>query len=154
MAYVQAQRRGWSLDTDQFVVVGGLDGAREAFANGEAEAFLWDRFMTQPLVDSGEFRRVAVQPTPWPSFVIAARTDALTGRTSELGRVVDAVVDEATRLHGRSDIMGELTSRYDLSAEAAQGWLDSTTFAPRAPFDRTIADETSATLTSAGFAEG
>ena len=151
MAYVQADRHGWRLDDDQFVVTGGLDGAREAFAAGEAEVFLWDRFMTQPLVDAGEFRQVGVEPSPWPSFVIAARTDALTGRTAEVGRVVDAVVAEATALHARPGIRDMIVERYGLRPDVAAEWLATTTFGPREPFDPAVGDEVLTTLARAGF---
>ncbi len=130
MAYVQSERHGWALADAQFVLVGGLDGARAAFAAGDADVFLWDRYMTQPLVDAGEFRRVGVEPTPWPSFVIAASTAALTGRTSEVGAVVDAVVAQATALHGRADRVELVSGRYGLDEATAEAWFATTTFAP------------------------
>ena len=65
MAYVQAAAHGWQIEPDQFVVVGGIDGAEAALPAGDADQFLWDRFMTQPLVDRGVFARVGVVPTPW-----------------------------------------------------------------------------------------
>ena len=151
MAFVQADRNGWQLDHDQFVVTGGLDGARRAFAAGEAEVFLWDRFMTRPLVDAGEFRQVAVQPTPWPSFVIAASLRALTARTTEVGRVVDAVVAEAIALHARDGIRGLIVDRYGLQPDVAHEWLESTTFAARASFEPTVGDDVLSTLAGAGF---
>lgn len=151
MAFVQADRMGWKIDESQFVVTGGLDGARAAFSKGDAEVFLWDRFMTQPLVDSGEFRRVAVQPTPWPSFVVAARTAALTGRTSEVGRLVDAVVAAAGSFHQRTDIQAQVEARYGLRSDVAAEWLATTTFGPRAPFDAAIGDGVLATLAAAGL---
>ena len=151
MAYVQADSHGWRLADEQFVVTGGLEGAREAFAEGKAEVFLWDRFMTRPLVDAGEFRQVGVEPSPWPSFVIAASTEALTGRTAEVGRIVDAVVAEAASLHDRPGIRDLIADRYGLRPEVAAEWLATTSFAPRAAFDPAIGDEVLATLTSAGF---
>lgn len=151
MAFVQAERNGWTIDPSQFVVVGGLDGARDHFADLEADLFLWDRFMTQPLVDSGEFRRLGIQPTPWPSFVIAARTETLTGCTTAVGRIVDAVVKQATGLHARDDIVELLTTRYRLSHETVTEWLDTTTFAPRAAFDPATHQNTVATLRRAGL---
>ena len=135
MAFVQAERHGWTLTEEQLVTVGDLDGARAAFAAGDAAVFLWDRYMTQPLVDAGEFRRVGIEPTPWPSFVIAARTEALLGRTAEVGAVVDAVVAEATMLHSRPDRIDLITDRYGLDVATAEAWFDTTVFAPRAAVD-------------------
>ena len=41
MAYVLADRQGWTLADDQFVVVGGVDGAITALPEGRADVFLW-----------------------------------------------------------------------------------------------------------------
>ena len=153
MAFVQADRLGWTLTDDQFVVVGDLEGARSTFAEAGAEQFLWDRFMTQPLVDAGEFRRVGVEPTPWPSFVIAVRTEVLLGRTTEVGAIVDAVVANATGLHDLPGIVDMLAERYGITTAGAEAWLEATTFAPRLAFDPEIATSTLATLRRAGFTD-
>ncbi|MEZ5342052.1 MAG: hypothetical protein R2706_11570 [Acidimicrobiales bacterium] len=107
--------------------------------------------MTQPLVHSGEFRQVGKHETPWPSFVFAARNEILTGRTTELGRVIDLVVAQATTLHQRPGIIDEITSRYGLPTDVAQEWLDSVRFAPRGPLDQTLAPTVLDTLRQAGF---
>lgn len=151
MAFVQARRQGWTLDPAQFVVAGGLDGAREAFAEGRAEVFLWDRFMTRPLVESGEFRQVATQVTPWPSFVLAARNEVLTGRTAEVGRVVDEVVAQAVALHDRVGVVDEVAGRYGLGTDTVEEWLGATAFAPRGPWDPEIGAEVRTTLADAGL---
>ena len=151
MAFVQAQRRRWRLEPEQFVVVGGLVGARTAFAEGRAEVFLWDQYMTRPLVEAGEFRQVGVEETPWPSFVIAARTEVLTGRTTEVGRVVDAVVAKAAGLHRRPGVATEVARRYGLTVDTASRWLRSTEFAPRGPYDTSVSDDVRAILADAGI---
>ncbi len=150
MAYVHAERLGWKINPDRFVVVGGLDGAAEALSGGQADLFLWEQFMTRPLVRNGTFRQLAVQPTPWPSFVIAARNEVLTGRTTELGRVVDQVMLYAADYVNRPDRIELVTSRYGIDAEAAQQWFASTTFAPRQPMDSTIAGTVRETLQRLG----
>ncbi len=150
MAFIHGDEFGWTVDPSQFVVVGGLDGAVEAFAQGEADLFLWDQYMTSPLVEAGQFRQVGVLASPWPSFVIAAPTEVLTVRTTEVGRVVDAVVAQAAGLHHRPGIEKLLTDRYDLGPEAAGEWLASTTFASRSAMDPTIAVRVLDTLGRAG----
>lgn len=151
MPYVLADRMGWSMGDDQCVVVGGLDGAREAFANGDADMFLWDRFMTQFLVDLGEFRRVGVQETPWPSFVIAARDEIVENSGDAVTRVIDAVMQEAAMLHRREHIVDELTSRYEIDMPTAEAWLKVTEYADRGPIDDQMLTETLETLHRAGF---
>ena len=151
MAFVQAERRGWALDPDQFVLTGGLDGAREALAGGEAEVFLWDQFMTRPYVEAGEMRQVATQETPWPSFVIAARTETLLARTSEVGRVVDAVVAQARALHDEPAVTRDVVAaRYGLGPDTAAAWLAATGFAPRGAFEPELGSTILATLAAAG----
>lgn len=151
MAYIQAERMGWSIDPDRFVVVKNLDGAIDAFAAGEADLFLWDRFMTSPLVADGRFRQLGVQETPWPSFVIATRNETLTGRTTEVGRVVDAVVAHAQALMLRDDGPDLVADRYGISIDQAKDWFASTTFAPRKATEPDIATSVLATLERAGL---
>jgi len=151
MAYVLADADGWEVSDDDFVPIGGLVGARESMAAGETEIFLWDRFMTQPYVDNGEFRRIGVLPTPWPSFVIAVRNDVLLERTTDVGMLVDTVIAQAAALPRRPAIVEELTARYEISTASATGWLETTTFAPRSAFDPAIATTVLDTLVSAGF---
>ena len=77
MAAVDARSRGVDPAHLQYEVVGSLQGARQALAEGQAAAFMWEKFTTKPLVDSGEWRRVGECVTPWPCFVVAATNTAL-----------------------------------------------------------------------------
>ena len=77
MAYELANQQGWKLKDNQFVVVGGVDGAVEALPKRKAHIFLWERFVTAPLVKQGVFKRIGEIPTPWPSFYTAARPGLL-----------------------------------------------------------------------------
>lgn len=151
IAFIHAESNGWPITEDQFVVVGTLDGAVESFATGGSDLFLWDQYMTRPLVDSGRFRQVGVQETPWPSFVIAARDDALTGRTAEVGRIADAVVTQAAALHDRPGVIDEMAARYGLTADTVRSWLGATRFLERAPMDTDISRTVLDTLARAGF---
>lgn len=151
MAFILARSVGWTLTDEQFVIVGSLEGAIEAFAGAKADLFLWDQYMTSPLVSAGLFRQLGVVETPWPSFVIAVRNEILVGRTSEVGRVADAVVAQATSLHDSANVVERIAERYGLDLDTAKSWLDSTTFAPRSAFDPAIADEVLDTLAQAGF---
>ena len=152
MAFIHATGHGWSLSDDQFVVVGNLDGAVESFAAAESDLFLWEQHMTKPLVTAGKFRQLGMLETPWPSFVIAVRDEVLTGRTTEVGRIVDAVTGIAIGLHDRPDVVGLISDRYGLEEETTKSWLASTSFVERSPMDPTIADTVLATLSAAGFA--
>ena len=151
IAFIHAEANGWSVTDDQFVVVGTLDGAVDSFAAGGSDLFLWDQYMTRPLVDAGRFRQVGVQETPWPSFVLAARNEVLTGRTTEVGRVVDAVVGQAVALHDRPGVVDEVAGRYGLTPDTVRSWLGATRFQPRSPMDPDIPLTVLDTLARAGF---
>ena len=151
MSYILSERMGWTISEDQFVVIGDLDGAIKAFAGDEADMFLWDQYMTRPLVRDGRFRQVAVQRTPWPSFVIAARDEVLTGRTTEVGRVVDAVMAKAGELLTRPDGPDLVSQRYGIALDTAQEWFASTLFAGREAMRLDIASEVLDTLKRAGL---
>ena len=60
MALVAARQRG--APDPEFEVVGDLQGARKALKNKEADLFMWEKFTTKPLVDSGEWSRVDEVP--------------------------------------------------------------------------------------------
>ncbi len=152
MAYVHAERLGFTIDPDQFVVVGGLDGAAEAMTAGNVDLFLWEQFMTRPLVEDGTFRQLGIQPTPWPSFVIAARNDVVTGHTAALGRIVDAVIAQAAAFVDRDDRIALVTDRYGITAEAAEAWFASTTYSRRQSVDPAMAVTVRETLARLGAA--
>ena len=75
MTYVNASNQSWNFNSIKFEIVHTIDGAIEALSQNKADYFMWDRFMTQPIVDQGIFRRIGVCPTPWPCFMIVARKD-------------------------------------------------------------------------------
>ena len=153
MSFVLAEQMGWTLTDDQFVVVGNLDGAREAFANGDADLFLWDRYTTQFLVDAGEFRRVGLIETPWAPFVLAARNEIIAEHGDQLTRLVDEITSQAVAMADRPEIVDELLGRYELTEETARAWLAATSYAERGAPDPAALAETLATLERAGFAD-
>ena len=108
-------------------------------------------FPARPLVRDGRFRQVAVQRTPWPSFVIAARDEVLFGRTTEVGRVVDAVIAQAGELMTRPDGAELVSQRYGIALDTAQEWFASTSFAGREAMRLDIASEVLDTLKRAGL---
>lgn len=70
-----ANQLGYEIKEDEFVIVKDLNGAREALANGTADLFFWEKYITMPFVHNGEFERIGEVPTPWPSFCIVAHND-------------------------------------------------------------------------------
>jgi len=140
MAYVLADNEGWTLTPEQFVVVGGLAGAIDALPAGDAEIFLWERFMTQPHVDDGTFRRVADTPTPWPSFVTAVTSKAAQNHRAVIDRVTEVAASAATELAASPDAASLIAERYGLELSEAETWLGTVSWAPPVRPDAAMLD--------------
>ena len=146
MAYVLADQRGWELGDDRFVVVGGLDGAIQALPAGDAEIFLWERFVTAPFVRRGVFRRLDDLVADWPAFYTAAQPALLDGNRSLVDEVVAVVLARAASLAADPDrAVAEITDRYDMSADDVRAWLRLVEWAPTPSVDREML---AATMTS------
>lgn len=123
ISIVDALARGWPIGGMRFVVVDNLDGAREALAGGDADVFLWEKHMTQPLVDNGEFRRVGTRVVPWPAFVVSARKDLLGARGAELRAALDVAARYARNLKRRTTAPRLIAETFGLKGEDARAWL-------------------------------
>ena len=58
MAVVLAKQQGWDYTQLKYEIVGDLKGAQASLGQSKSNGFLWEKFTTKPLVDSGDFRRV------------------------------------------------------------------------------------------------
>jgi len=126
MAYVNAGNQGWKTENLQFKIVNTIDGAVEALTNGTADYFMWERFMTKPLVDKGIFRRIADCPTPWPCFVIAVREEVLEKNPVLISKIL-TIIDLTTEDFKEIPSIGKtLASNYDQKIEDIQEWLSLT----------------------------
>jgi len=124
MAYVLADEQGWNLKDNQFVVVGGVDGAVEALPKGKAHIFLWERFVTAPLVKKGIFKRVGELPTPWPAFYTAGGPGMVEHNREFIDEVVDIVLGFAAQLKADTDgTITEIVDRYGMGRRDARTWL-------------------------------
>ena len=103
--------------------VGDLDGARRSLAAGESDVFLWERHMTQPLVDSGEFRRIGDRAVPWPAFVVSVRNDVLETCGVDGRNVLDIVAGYAQRLKTGADSAHRVSETYGIELRDAERWL-------------------------------
>lgn len=129
MAYVLADREGWPREGLEFVTVGSLDGAVQAFAEGGAEVFLWERFMTQPLVTQEAFKRLDELVAPWPAFVVCAAREALRTKRTELAAVLERVFETAAALAAAPGAAERIATGYGIDPGDAAAWLERTRWA-------------------------
>lgn len=124
MAYVLAKKWGRTLDDDKdFVLVENLEGARKALAEEPDLVFLWERFTTKHLVDSGEFKYLGDCYTPWPSFVVVAREEVLRYQEEEVYALLEHINEITRNLFKRSDIIDILCRKYRMKAVDALEWF-------------------------------
>ena len=126
MAYVNADNQGWKTDKLQFEIVNTIDGAVEALTNGTADYFMWERFMTKPLVDKGIFRRIANCPTPWPCFVIAVREEVLEKNPFLISKILTIINQTTEDFKEIPSIDKTLALKYHQKIEDIQEWLSLT----------------------------
>jgi ABC-type nitrate/sulfonate/bicarbonate transport system substrate-binding protein len=131
MAYVNAQNQsrmmsGWNTNNLEFEIVNTIDGAVEALTNGTADYFMWERFMTKPLVDKGIFRRIADCPTPWPCFVIAVRNEFLEHNKQTLSLILAIINKTTIEFKDIPSIDRTLATKYHQKIDDIQEWLSLT----------------------------
>lgn len=151
MACVLANQRGWSVDDLELVDVGSLAGAIDAFAERRADVFLWERFMTQPVVDSGAFRRIDEFSAPWPGFVVCAADATWRRHRSIVEDLVDRALARARTLIGTPGAAARFAERYELSEPLVEEWLAVTRWAPRREIVAAELDAARAALDRAGL---
>ncbi|MEZ4796704.1 MAG: substrate-binding domain-containing protein [Flavobacteriaceae bacterium] len=127
MAYINAENNNWDLEKDlKFEVIKNLDGAVEALTNFSADYFMWEKFTTKPLVDSGIFRRIANCPTPWPCFVIAARKEFIENDSDTLKTILEIINSTTVEFKNIPSIDRTLANRYKQKLADVQEWLSLT----------------------------
>jgi len=146
MAFVNASQQGWNHDELELVLIGDLDGAREAFKNNKADVFMWEKFMTKPLVDKGEFRRVGECPTPWPCFVIAARQETIDQHTGALQKLLTVIHQANQNFMLNPQAAQMVAEQFNLKPEDAATWLASTRWATDATTPLDMLQQITSTL--------
>jgi ABC-type nitrate/sulfonate/bicarbonate transport system substrate-binding protein len=128
MAFVNANNQGWKSDSLAFEIVNTIDGAVAALTNGTADYFMWERFMTKPLVDSGVFRKIGDCPTPWPCFVIAVRDEILNKHPKIVSKILEIINSKTATFKEIPSIDAVLATKYYQKIEDIHEWLQLTTW--------------------------
>ncbi len=126
MAYVNAANQNWNSDNLKFEIINTIDGAVEALTNETADYFMWEHFMTKPLVDQGIFRRIGDCPTPWPSFVIAVREEFLEKNAEAVATILEIINTTTEDFKSIPSIDRTLAETFGQKLEDIQAWLKLT----------------------------
>ena len=123
MAYVNAGNQKWDANSLSFEIVNTIDGAVTALTEGTADYFMWERFMTQPLVYKGIFRRIADCPTPWPCFVVAVREEILNQNPEIITKILEVINSNTLNFKSLPNIIKKLAVRFHQKEEDLEKWL-------------------------------
>ncbi len=126
MAYVNAANQKWDLEKLEFEIVNTIDGAVESLSKGESDYFMWEKFMTKPLVDKNIFRKIADCPTPWPCFVIAVRDEVLQNQPEIIEHILNIINSTTSEFKEIPSIDKTLARFYNQKIEDIQNWLSIT----------------------------
>ncbi|HSZ72732.1 MAG TPA: ABC transporter substrate-binding protein [Cytophagaceae bacterium] len=153
MAIVQALLNDWPLDHMHWLEVKNLEGAKKALTENQADVFLWERFMTKPLVDEGSFRLLGLLPTPWPSFVLVAREDFLVAHPDIVKYISTEILSVQEEIKNDPDLSFVLAKRYGLKQQDVLVWLNQTTWEKKSALSEVELDAVSQSLLKAGVLE-
>jgi ABC-type nitrate/sulfonate/bicarbonate transport system substrate-binding protein len=140
MSIVNAQNQNWNPENLQFEIVNTIEGAVESLALEKADYFMWERFMTKPLVDTGIFKKIAECPTPWPCFVIAVRTEVLESEPKIIAQILEIINATTEEFKQIPSIDRTLASKYNQKLEDIQEWLKSTNWSQKQITEPTLDD--------------
>jgi len=135
MSYVNADNHHWPIDNLKFEVIRNLDGGRSALKNNTSDYFMWEKYTTKPYVDNGEFRCIDVCPTPWPSFMIAIRTEFLTSHEDLVKHLLDTIYQSNYAFINNPDSCMQISELYNLKFEDVKKWYSETEWAIQEPID-------------------
>lgn len=158
MSFVLADQRGWLQEKkmkgeDPFSVVpiGDFAALRKSVgSDASSEFFMWEHFTTKHYWDNGELKRIGEIYTPWPSWMITARTHE--NLEADVERMVGAINDGIQHyLENKAEAVEHITTAMHYSKEDAQEWMKTVVF----PGDvrgvkPSVIDQTAAILRKAG----
>lgn len=151
MAAVLAHQNNWKqpIATE---IVNTLDGAVAALQSQKAAFFMWDQFMTAPLVQQKIFKQIGVCPTPWPCFLWTANTQ-FAQENKPLIQQIQKIINTTTREFLEiPSIAQTLAVRYHLDLSVVQAWMQETKYSQSQMSAKTF-DEINHQLVELGILE-
>lgn len=126
MACVDARGRNERISEEQWVVVGGIEGAIQAFNEHRADIFFWEKFMTKPHVVAGSLRSVGECLTPWPCFSLAINSK-FEKKHPEIAEMIVSKMNVACRMFMYlPDAPQIIAENFNLTEADARSWFFST----------------------------
>lgn len=129
MAIVNTLEHRKPIENLRFNVINNLEGARKSLKEGTSQIFMWEKYMTQPYVDNGEFRRIGICPTPWPAFMIAGRINFVEQNEKAVINLLEVINQSVVETkHNQEYTVTAIADFFDLKRESITEWLKKTSW--------------------------
>ncbi len=151
MAYVYASKNIAKVQDDKMVVVGDINGARKALSDGSADLFLWEKFMTKPLVDNGEFLLFDEIPTPWPCFMLVSNNNYYVRNKMLIGNTLDIFYKSIADLNKDSALCENIADYYHLKKSDVEVWKSKTKWVTEKKIDNLALQKVAESLYKLGI---
>lgn len=126
MSMLWAKKNNWNFQNNQYQIVNTIDGAVESLNKKESTIFMWEKFMTKPLVDANIFQRIEDFPTPWPCFVIAVNSIFLEKNEAIIKNILQTINNITANFKKTSNLSNIIANAYNLKKEDVEEWLKIT----------------------------
>lgn len=162
MSFVLALQQGFQKPFySEFPIVSTFKNLRDSVNLKEgvepSDAFMWEHFTTKRYYDNKEVKKIGEIYTPWPSWVINARTELVNEKKEELKKFIQAIELGINHFEqNQEDAIKYIYTNLDYSEEDAREWIKTVHFnsGKVATIDwETVVNKTSDVLIEAGVLE-
>ncbi|CAK7899818.1 hypothetical protein CAAN3_04S07800 [[Candida] anglica] len=120
-----------------------------------SDAFMWEHFTSKKYYDSKEIKKIGEIYTPWPSWVVTARSELLSENYADVAKFINAINEGVQYFEAHHDeAVTYIHTNLDYSKEDATEWMKTVTFNNKigtAPLDwSAVVTKTADVLKTAG----
>ncbi|MHA7128244.1 type 2 periplasmic-binding domain-containing protein [Algoriphagus namhaensis] len=136
MANVLADHERWPKQALHFEIIDNLPGALNRMKSYNDELFLWEKFTTKPYVDSGQMQRIGEVASPWPCFVMVAKSQYIEKAHPEIKEILQSLYALCEELSRTEETPAEISERYELPLKDVEAWFAQTAWQTKNEFSR------------------
>lgn len=113
-----------------FKVLSTFKNLRESVNEGSSDAFMWEYFTSKKYYDNEEIKQIGEIYTPWPSWIITARTEVVNADREQLAAFLDCIGAGISHFNSNhEEAIQYIYNNLDYSEEDAREWIKTVSFA-------------------------
>jgi ABC-type nitrate/sulfonate/bicarbonate transport system substrate-binding protein len=152
MGFMYADHHNRTVTRDDFTEVGNAEGAVKTLTELPDRLFLWEKYISMPLVKKKKLRLVDTFAATWPAFVAVVRNEYLDENRALVDKVMAIVREYASDLEESGEEGAELVAHlYDLKVKHAEEWMAQVRFSRTGAVDFGHLREAASTLHRLGI---